>query len=127
MQRVLERHSSTEFLKMLLGAGFGYYLFKATSRPSSKLHRRLPTKRIKNVELLPSIKIERRNKEIHLHHWLNLASLYIYLLTRRRKYLHHQFLNGFILGSIYQGLTYKDRFKIIRPSKLERPRHETVN
>jgi hypothetical protein len=127
MQRILERHSSSEFLKMLIGAGVGYYFFKTTSRPGSRINRRIPQKQIKNLEILPSIKIKRRDKAIHLHHWLNFTSLYLYLLTRKRKYLRHQLVNGFILGSIYQGLTYKDRFKIIRRLESQGYFNETVD
>lgn len=102
--------------KIALGGTLGFMLFQLMSHPHSHVHKKIPPKKIKNIHLLPHIKIQTKEKHIHLHHWMNLGSLYITSLVLkklRKSHLYH----GFMLGSILQGLHYKDRFQIIK--KLE--------
>lgn len=105
-------------VKLIAGAGIAYSLFRLISRPKSRV-RILPEKRIKNIHVLPNIKIARRDKEYHLHHWINAAFLYSFYLMKKRRFTGSKFFHGFMLGTILQGLTYKDRFKVIRPKLVD--------
>lgn len=107
--------------KIALGGGIGFSLFWLTSHPTkSPFRRKLPDKRIKNIGVLPEIKIYRKDKSYHLHHWMSLSTLYLFLmLTKKRKILRSKMVNGFLLGSILQGLSYKDRFKVIKKAEEE--------
>lgn len=111
-----------ENAKIVIGGAVGYLVFWFASHPTrSPLRRRLPHKRIKNISFLPEIKIKRKDKEYHLHHWLNLSSLYVLLYLKRKRVIRSKFLNGLIFGSIIQGLSYKDRFKVVQriPAKID--------
>lgn len=119
MARITNSPYLRETAKLALGGGVGFLLFWLTSHPRSRVHKRLPAKKIKNVHVLPRIQIQHKNREYHLHHWLNLSSLYLLLLLKRRRVLRSKVVHGFFLGSILQGLTYKDRFKIIKKPILE--------
>lgn len=99
--------------KIALGGTLGFMLFQLMSHPRSHMHKKIPTKKIKNIHVLPHIKIQTKEKHIHLHHWMNLGSLYLVsfaLKKLRKSHLYH----GFMLGGILQGLRYKDRFHIIK-------------
>lgn len=100
-----------ELGKISLGGASGFLLFLLTSHPKSPVHKKLPQKDVKNIAILPSIKLRKKGKTYHLHHWLLLTLLYISLLFLRRK--RYKLLHGFLLGSILQGLTYKDRFRMV--------------
>lgn len=110
MEKVLKKGNA----RIAAGGFIGYMLFWLTSHPThSPVRRRIPTKRIRNIEFMPEIKIRRKNREYHVHHWLSISSLYlILLLVKRKKFLRSKLAQGFLIGSILQGLTYKDRFKI---------------
>lgn len=109
----MEQGSKTKkTLKMLLGATTAFSILTLTSHPRSRVHKKIPKVKVKNVSLLPSFKIARKEKIYHIHHWLYLSSLYVVL--RRKKLLGKKtFLHGLLLGSIIQGLAYKDRFKVV--------------
>lgn len=100
-------------LKIALGASVGFTISWLISHPKSKLHKRFPEKRIKNISVFPYVKVHRKDKEYHLHHWLNYTSLYTFYLMKKRRLPKSKFFNGLILGTILQGLTYKDRFHIV--------------
>lgn len=63
---------------------------------------------------MPNIKIERQDKQYHLHHWAIFSASYLPLLLMRRR-MKWKIIHGFFIGSILQGLTYNDRFKFIKP------------
>ena len=98
-------------LKTLLGVGVGFLLFWVTSNPKSPVHKKLPPRKIKNVHLLPHVKIVRRDTAYHLHHWFNMTSLYIGYMVLKRRMIRSKLLNGFIVGSIMQGLIFPDSFR----------------
>lgn len=81
----------------------------------SPLHKKIPSKALRNVSLIPHLKIQRKDKEIHMHHWVNFALAYGFIAIKKRHLLKRHAFHGFIIGSILQGLTYKDRFKVVRP------------
>lgn len=100
-------------LRLLLGGFIGYSFFEATSDPKSPLNKKIPEERIKNIEILPSLEIISKKKMYHFHHWMDLSILYLLYIGLRRKLLKSKILNGIMLGGILQGMTYKDRFKIV--------------
>jgi len=96
--------------KIAIGAGIGFGIFWLTSHPRSKLHCKLPRKKYKNIQLIPQIQFTRKDKVYHFHHWVIFSSLYLKYFLKSRKF-RSKILHGIMLGSILQGLTYKDRFK----------------
>ena len=103
-----------DFAKLGLGIAGGFALFWFASHPTkSPLRKKLPVKKFKNVYLLPEIKIERKDKHIHFHHWLNISAVYVLLYWKKRHVLENKLLSGFLVGSILQGLSYEDRFSFI--------------
>ncbi len=98
--------------KFLAGATMGYSLFWLFSNPRSKVKNRLPTKKIRNISLLPNIKLQRRDTQYHLHHWMNLMFLYGLVHLKKRGFLRSKVVTGFLVGGILQGLSYSDRFTI---------------
>ncbi|HSX40141.1 MAG TPA: hypothetical protein VLF68_00865, partial [Candidatus Saccharimonadales bacterium] len=113
----LYRPKSKDALTILLGSVLGYAFFHLGSHPTkSPLKRRLPKKQIRNYSYFPNIHINREDRYYHLHHWMVLSSLYLpVLLTRLRKknIFKYKLTHGFLLGSILQGLTYNDRFRVV--------------
>lgn len=106
--------------KIAAGGALGYFLFWLASHPTrSPLRKRIPQKQFKSVSILPEIKIARRNKEYHFHHWLNISTLYLLILLKKKRLPHSKFINGLMLGGVIQGLSYKDRFKIIKKYESE--------
>ncbi|MCL5410516.1 MAG: hypothetical protein M1324_01525 [Patescibacteria group bacterium] len=103
------------YSKLLTGVGLGFSFFWLISNPKSKVKRKMPQKNFKNFHFSPNIRIVRKNKSYHFHHWFILMVFYLPILIRKRHLLRYKFLHGFILGSILQGLSFKDRFKIIYP------------
>lgn len=60
-------------------------------------------------KLKRSIRLKIGMYRIHIHHWIwCLAILVIYVFFG----FYHPFILGVLIGSIAQGLTYKDRFVI---------------
>lgn len=49
-----------------------------------------------------------------MHHWAVFGASYLPLLFMRRRF-RSKLLHGFFIGSIMQGLTYRDRFKFVKP------------
>ncbi len=121
MGSFLNKFKNKSILKFLLGSGLSYSFFKFTSNPSSNLHKKIPKERFKNIDLLPNLEIERKTKAYHLHHWLYLSVLYGLFILRKKKMPQSKLLNGLFIGGILQGLTYKDRFKIVekKPEAIE--------
>ncbi|MBP9719502.1 MAG: hypothetical protein KBD46_03450 [Candidatus Levybacteria bacterium] len=113
MAKIFEDELLNDVANVTLGAAAGFALFWAASHEKSPLKAKLPEKRIKNISILPNIKISRKEKDIHLHHWFNIASVYGFLYWKKRNMLGNKLLNGFLMGSIFQGLSYKDRFSFI--------------
>lgn len=95
--------------KVLLGAGFGFFFFLLTSHPQSKLKKSIPEKKYKKISILPNIQYQHKNYIYHFHHWLVLSICYIPLM-KSKKIRQSHILHGLFLGSILQGLLYKDRF-----------------
>lgn len=100
-------------MEAILGAAFGFISFTITSHPRSPLNKRIPSKKFKRFHFTPEMKLLFRNKFIHLHHWLIFIGVYGVILTVEKGFLQSDIFQGFVLGSIAQGLTYEDRFMVI--------------
>ena len=116
MNQTLTKHGKST-AKILAGGLLGFALWTLFSHPRSAVNKKWPEKRIKRLQILPNIKYHSNYKTYHLHHWIDFAALYIPVLAIRKGILRSKFLHGFFLGSIIQGLVYKDRFHIVK--KLE--------
>lgn len=114
MAKIAQNELVNDLANVALGAAAGFALFWLTSHPtSSPLRKKLPEKKIKNLYLLPEIKIARKDKHIHLHHWFNVGALYMLLYWKKRPVLNNKLFSGFLVGSILQGLSYEDRFSFV--------------
>lgn len=102
-----------DFMEALFSAIVSFFVFHFASHPKSKLHKKLPKKKLINrVQILPSIHIEAKNRIIHLHHWMNFTAIFV-ALNYSHQPIHSQVINGFLIGAIIQGLLYANRFKIV--------------
>ena len=123
MDKILKKENA----KIAAGSALGYFLFWLASHPTrSPLRKRIPQTQYKSISILPEIKIARKNKEYHLHHWFNISTLYLLIYLKKKRLPHSKFINGLMLGGIIQGLSYKDRFKIIKKYESEQLIHPQV-
>lgn len=115
METTARKPWGRDIFKLLAGGILGYGFFWLTSHPThSPVRKKLPEKRIKNVHLLPELHIEAKGRRFHLHHWINLSFLYALLFATRKSHkILSKITHGFLIGSILQGLSYKDRFRLI--------------
>lgn len=120
MEVIFQKEVLKDIMQLFASGTAGFSLFFLTSHPRSPLRRRLPTKKVGKIHVLPSIRMTVRNKDIHFHHWFNLAVLYLILLGTSSKFVQHEVLQGFLLGGIVQGLTFKDCFRIVHPPLAKR-------
>jgi hypothetical protein len=97
------------FIYTVLSALFGYTTMKATSHPGSKINKKLPHLKLKNIEFLPSIKITIRGRVIHLHHWFHFTLLLCISIFVTGGILDSWLTRGFLVGGIVQGLRFPDR------------------
>ena len=96
--------------KILAGLIAGFSFFTVSSHQKSPVYEKLPEKKLKNISYFPNVKIQKKDGHYHIHHWMIFSALYApFILVRR---LRSKFLHGLIIGSIVQGLTYRDRFRI---------------
>lgn len=117
MKRVLNNKLYKNNKSTLISGILAFIFFTLTTKPNTGIKNRMPEKRYKNISISNNdgayIKIQRKNKVFHLHHWLLLTTVYLPVLALRKGILKSRFLHGFFLGSIIQGLVYHDRFRII--------------
>lgn len=99
-------------LGLILGGGMGLATSWILSAPKSPIKRKLPEAGIKNVEILPNVTIRRKNRIYHIHHWMFFSVFYASIMLVKKPIAGKRFINGFVLGLIVQGLSYKDRLHI---------------
>lgn len=104
--------------KLLAGASIGFSLFWLTSHPKSRLKKKVPAREYKKFCLLPNVRYIGEDVIYHFHHWLLLSVIYLPLL-KSKKLRQSKILHGLFLGSIIQGLLYKDRFQFRYPKELK--------
>ena len=61
-------------------------------------------------EIGRSIRFTLKNYYIHIHHWIWCSVILILLLAIN---YHNPLIIGILIGSIIQGLMYKDRFVVV--------------
>ena len=106
-------------LEAFFGGIISFIILTLFTHPKSRINKKLPEKKYKNVQLFPRINFSAKNRVFHFHHWIFLTPVLLFL----HNITHSDILNGAVLGGIIQGLLFKDRFKII--SKKE-DYHEQV-
>lgn len=111
---LIKKSYSSERARTAVGTLLGFSFFWMTSHPKSPVNKKLPQKSIKNVSYSPNIHIKKEDKAYRLHHWTIFSFFYLPLIFIRKGFLKSKIMRGFILGSIIQGLTYKDRFNLIK-------------
>lgn len=99
---------------LFLGGGFITYRF--LSNPQSRFihsHHLVPYVEIEHVEFLPCLRIPLGKRHIRVHHWIYLGLIALLSLTIDPNLFGKlPFINGFCLGGIIQGITYRDLFKL---------------
>lgn len=119
-------------LEVTIGASTGFSIFQLTcpshrffldkkfpklysklSQFKTKLKSKGPRIGAKNIEVLPSVKFNFKNRSIWVHHWIWL-SFVLGVLTYNAP---EQFLfaKSIVAGGALHGFLYKDRFKILTP------------
>lgn len=94
-----------------IGLSLGFLIFLSLSNPN-KLKRKVPTIRISRVGLLPEFSIKLIGYKVHIHHWVYLSIIYIFLTIEADNFFtSNNLIKGVFIGGIAQGLTYHDRFK----------------
>ena len=63
---------------------------------------------------IKSIFLHTKHYKIHLHHWLFSAAALLILISLN---YYHDVVFGFLIGMIFQGLTYRDFYKIVYRKK----------
>lgn len=110
-----------ETAKLVGGFLGGFLASWLISHPhKSPVYRKIPEKKIRNISVLPNLKIHRQDKHYHFHHWMHLSAFYLLILSLRRNLIKSKFLHGVFLGGILQGLTYKDRFHVVHKSNNQK-------
>ncbi len=116
MTKLFKKEFTKEMGKFVAGGLTGFSLFTISSHNKSPVKKRIPEKRIKNISYLPSVKVYKKDEHYHIHHWmifsLFYANLLLLLKLLKKKSLKSKILHGFFIGSIIQGLIYKDRFRV---------------
>ena len=113
---LVKKSYSSEKTKTAIGTLLGFSFFWMTSHPKSPINKKLPEKSIKNVSYSPNIHIVKEDKTYRLHHWTIFSFFYLPLIFTNKGFLKSKMMRGFMLGSIIQGLTYKDRFDLVKKS-----------
>ncbi len=109
---------TAELIEILVGFIAGFSFFTVTSHQKSPIYKKLPEKKLKNISYFPNIKVKKEKGSYHhIHHWMILMALYTPFILIKR--LRHKLIHGFLIGSIIQGLSYKDRFQIKYHSKTQ--------
>lgn len=94
----------------------GYYFSNLVSDPGKKKHK-LPQIKIKNLEIMPNVRLHIRSKTFHIHHWV-YWSVAAVLIVHFYDGVQQALFQGATLGGVIQGLRYPDRFKIRYPRQV---------
>ncbi|MBI2597531.1 hypothetical protein HYW41_05240 [Candidatus Daviesbacteria bacterium] len=95
----------TEVLSLIPTTVLGYYTFKATSHPTSRIRKRMPNVKLKRVQVFPVLRVYLFGRVFHLHHWFLFSILLILSIFASIGILDLVFTRGMLLGGIIQGLT----------------------
>ena len=100
-------------MEALISGVISFLVFHLTSHPKSKFSQKIPSKKIKRIQVSPSIAVEAKNRVFHFHHWMIFTPLYFYSQHAGTSWLNSSLVHGFLLGAIIQGLLYADRFRFV--------------
>ena len=89
-----------------------YWLFGLISHPESKARKKLPSIKLKIFQLSPNIQIHFKGRIIHIHHWITLTAVFVIAIIADQKLLDSVYTKGFLIGGIFQGMTFPDWRKI---------------
>lgn len=105
------------FNPLTLGSLTGFLTFALTTYPRSPIAQRRPQiKLFKRIQIQPQLKIfYKKEKAFICHHWLWMLALLIFFFFFFQPL---GFLEGFLMGGVGQGLTFKDRFEFKEEIKL---------
>lgn len=128
-----------DFFEVLFGAGSGFGFYQLFSNPSHKIFldktspklaknlrrvkRGLYQKFVRDikvhnkVEILPSMRLNIKNRQVHLHHWIPLSVVLGVLLYKSNDITSWTLIKSFIAGGAVHGFMYKDRFKIFKKNE----------
>jgi hypothetical protein len=90
-----------------------YQFNNSLSKKGHRINKRLPSIKIKFLQLSPNIKIHFKNRSIHIHHWLTYSVMLIIAFTLNTGIFESFLSRGYLVGGILQGLSFPDWKKII--------------
>lgn len=96
-------------VEIFVGGSAGFIIFMLATHPGSKVNKRLPDTKFKNLQVFPRLSLSARNRVFHVHHWMFLTPILILIQNLSQSNI----LHGFVIGGIVQGLLYKDRFNFV--------------
>ncbi len=99
----------------ILGYALSLYISRPIEKNGRRCPNRLPSFRIKNIEILPNLRIHIGSKTYWLHHWFYLTVITLGLFVAVDSFAHLLPVKGAAIGGIFQGLRYPDRFKFRHP------------
>lgn len=128
-----------DFFEVLFGAGSGFGFYQLFSNPSHKvfldktspklanklrrikrgLYNKVPSLKVHSkFEILPNIRVNLKNRHVHLHHWIPLSVVLGFLIYKSDNITNLTILKSFIAGGAVHGFMYKDRFKIFKKNEM---------
>lgn len=73
--------------------------------------------KLRKFEILPSVRIHHKNRQIHIHHWITLSAILGIIFYKNEGIAQLTLIKSFIAGGVLQGFLYKDRFKIFKKNE----------
>jgi len=95
---------------------FSYAFFSNFSNPEKKKHF-VPKLKFYRIEFLPNLRLHLKNNILHFHHWLLFLCLLALLSVIYPLFHEFTMFKGLLLGGIFQGLTFRDRFTFVYPKE----------
>lgn len=95
----------------------GYLFNRSLSKDGHKINKWLPHVKIKFIQLSPNIRINVKNRTIHIHHWITYTIILIITLTFNAGVLDTLISKGFLIGGIIQGLSFPDWKHVVFKTK----------
>ena len=97
----------------ILSVVFGYKFNISLTKQGGKINKKLPNIKIKYFQLCPIVSIHLKNKIIRIHHWFAYSIILIITLTVNPGFLGSVFTSGYLVGAIFQGLSFPDWKKFV--------------
>jgi hypothetical protein len=101
-------------LTFAISACVGYFFFLYLSHPKKrKIY--LPRVKISRLEIFPHLRLHIGKKTYWFHHWFYLSLLIAIPVIIGEGFIFPLVIDGILVGGIFQGLTYSDRFQFRHP------------